>query len=118
MRQVKRAICFSAGFITLTLGVAGIFLPLLPTTPFLIASAYLFARSSERMRGWIHRNRLLGRYIRDYMEGRGIPRRAKIWTISVLWATMALTAFMLADLLAGILLALIGIAVSAHIITR
>ena len=60
------------GFLSLALGVAGIFLPVLPTTPFLLLSAALFFRSSPRAYQWLLNHKLLGPYIRDFRESRAI----------------------------------------------
>ena len=75
------------GFLSLALGVAGIFLPVLPTTPFLLLSAALFFRSSPRAYQWLLNHKLLGPYIRDFRESRAIPLRAKILALSLLWLT-------------------------------
>ena len=75
------------GFLSLALGVIGIFLPILPTTPFLLLSAALFFRSSPRAYDWLLAHRYLGPYIRSFREDRMIPLRAKIISISLLWLT-------------------------------
>ncbi len=69
------------GLLSLGIGIAGIVLPLVPTTPLVLLAAYCFARSSERLHGWLVGHRRLGRYIRDFESGRGIPRRAKILAV-------------------------------------
>ena len=89
-----RIVLIVAGCVALGLGILGIPLPVLPTTPFLLLSAWCFARSSERLHRWLLTNRLFGRYIRDYTEHRGIPRRVKIYTLVLLWATISLSAFL------------------------
>ena len=66
------------GFLSLILGVIGIFLPVLPTTPFLLLSAALFFRSSPRAYDWLLTHKYLGPYIRSFREDRMIPLRAKI----------------------------------------
>ncbi|WP_018710852.1 YbaN family protein [Phocaeicola barnesiae] len=75
------------GFLSLILGVIGIFLPVLPTTPFLLLSAALFFRSSPRAYDWLLAHKYLGPYIRSFREDRMIPLRAKIVSISLLWLT-------------------------------
>lgn len=72
----------------MVLGVLGMFLPLLPTTPFLLLSAVCYARSSERLYERLLTNRFCGEYIRNYREGRGISLKQKAITIVLLWITM------------------------------
>jgi len=80
------------------LGLLGVLLPLLPTTPFLLLAAACYARSSDTLYQRLRDSRLTGPYIRNYREGRGLPRRAKIVTIVILWVSLALSA-LLVDLL-------------------
>ncbi|WP_300725429.1 YbaN family protein [uncultured Bacteroides sp.] len=75
------------GCISLVLGILGIFLPVLPTTPFLLLSAALFFRSSPRMYGWLLSHRYLGPYIKSFREDRSIPLRAKVIALALLWIT-------------------------------
>ena len=85
MNRAKRAVLIAAGSASLALAVLGLFLPLLPTTPFLLLASACYVRSSERLHGWLMGNRVLGRYIRNFQERRGIPLRAKVATVVVLW---------------------------------
>lgn len=75
------------------LGLIGIFLPLLPTTPFLLLASACYMRGSKRMAKWMVTNRLFGRYLLDYQEGRGIPLKTKIWAITIMWSSLALSAY-------------------------
>lgn len=81
----------AAGTMCVALGTLGIFLPLLPTTPFLLLAAVCYARSSPRLLHWLTHNRWFGSYIRNYREGRGMPLREKILTLALLWLTIAVT---------------------------
>ena len=85
--------------LSLALGVAGIFLPVLPTTPFLLLSAALFFRSSPRAYQWLLNHKLLGPYIRDFRESRAIPLRAKVLALSLLWLTSLHCIFLMFDAL-------------------
>lgn len=76
------------GSICLALGVIGIFLPLLPTTPFLLLSAALYVRSSEKLYQWLIHQKYLGTYIRNFRENKAIPLRAKIFSVSMVWVTL------------------------------
>ncbi len=82
-----------AGVVFVGLALIGVVLPLLPTTPFLLLAAACFVRSSDRLYRWLTQHRLLGSYIRNYREHRGITRRAKIVTLVLLWAVAGFSAF-------------------------
>jgi hypothetical protein len=116
-KKVKKIALVSAGLVSLALGVAGIVLPLLPTTPFLLLSAACFARSSDRHFQWLINHKWFGRVIRDYRIHKSIPLGNKIFAISVLWATILYSAFFVAPMLwLRVLLITIAIAVSVHIL--
>ena len=105
-----------AGWISLVLGVIGILLPVMPTTPFLLLSAACFLRSSPRFYQWLIGHRLLGPYLRLYLDGKGIPRRAKVGIITILWLTMTPTALLIVPWFwLSIALLLIALAVSLYI---
>ena len=80
-------------------GIAGIFIPVLPTTPLLLISAALYAKSSTRFYNWLINNRIFGQYIKNYREGKGIPLRLKIITITLLWVTIGCSAIFAVDIL-------------------
>lgn len=85
---LRRTLLVVAGMACVGLGVLGIALPGLPTTPFLLAAAWLFARSSPRLSAWLLRHRWLGPYLRAVRDDGSMPRRAKAVTLVVLWATL------------------------------
>ena len=89
-----RALLIILGTLCVALGVLGMFLPVLPTTPFLLLAATCYARSSERFYHWLVTNRWCGEYIRNYREGRGIPLKQKAVTILLLWLTIGSTAWL------------------------
>ncbi len=70
------------------LGVIGVFVPVLPTTPFLLLAAALWLRSSERLHRWLLNHRYMGEYIRNVSENRAMPLRAKAVTLLLLWASI------------------------------
>jgi uncharacterized protein len=84
----KRALFATLGTLFLALGVIGIFLPLLPTTPFLLLASACYLRGSERMHGWLLSHGRLGAYIQAYEQGRGIPRRAKALALAMMWPSI------------------------------
>ena len=118
-REIKgwlKYLLIAIGTLSVALGLLGIFLPILPTTPFLLLAAACYIRSSERFYCWLINNRWLGEYIKNYREKKGIPQRAKIYTISLLWITILASAIFFVDILAiRILLILIAIGVTTHI---
>ena len=115
--KLKQKILFIAGTISLAIGVVGIVVPLLPTTPFLLLAAACYMRSSERFYRWLLNNRFFGTYIRNYMEGKGVPLRIKIYTIALLWTTISLSIFLISPgIVVKIVLAVVAIGVTLHII--
>ena len=106
------------GLISLALGIIGAFLPLLPTTPFILLSAGLFARSSDKLNNWLRNHRIFGELIRDFSENKSIPLHAKISSLSLMWLSILYAIFFVANekLWLQILLAVIVIAVSIHIL--
>jgi uncharacterized membrane protein YbaN (DUF454 family) len=98
--DVRKAILIFAGTVCVALGVLGMFLPLLPTTVFLLMAAYCYSRSSERFHTWLLNNRLFGDYIRNYKSGRGISMRQKVTTTSILWVSIGVSIWLLSGGLA------------------
>lgn len=82
------------GWLSVLLGVIGMFLPLLPTTPFLLLAAACFARSSERFYQWLVGHPRLGPWIRDYLNGQGIPLKAKVYSLALMWSSIALSCYL------------------------
>ena len=118
MKSVVKALLIIAGSLSLGLGIVGIFVPVLPTTPFLLLAAICYARSSDKLYYWVLHNPWFGKYIRDYREKRGIPLRAKIWALSLLWISIGYSAlFVIPVLWVKILLVAIAVGVTIHILS-
>jgi uncharacterized membrane protein YbaN (DUF454 family) len=117
-QKLFRVFLLIGGTFSLGLGAIGVFLPILPTTPFLLISAACYMRSSERMHKWILNNRWFGEYIRNYQEGKGIPLKTKILALTVLWGAILYSAFIALDeiLIAQIALLAIALGVSVHLL--
>ncbi len=83
-RKELRYVYISIGVFFVIVGAIGAFVPLLPTTPFLIVSAACFMRSSPRLYRWLIDNRVLGPFIRNWQENRSIPRVSKIIALAMI----------------------------------
>ena len=114
-QSIVRVLLLSAGTVSVVLGVVGIFLPILPTTPFLLLAAACYVRSSNKFYTWLVSHPVLSKYILAYLDGQGIPRKAKYYTLSVMWLTMSISAFIVPLWQVSVLLLCIGLAVSAYI---
>jgi uncharacterized membrane protein YbaN (DUF454 family) len=82
------------GWLSVALGVIGIFLPVLPTTPFLLLAAACFARSSPRFYDWLVEHPRLGPWIRDYLDGNGIPLKGKVYAIGLMWLSIGFSCYL------------------------
>lgn len=89
-----RRVLQGIGWLSVVLGVIGIFLPVLPTTPFLLLAAACFARSSPRFYDWLVNHRHLGPWIRDYLDGSGIPLKGKVYAIGLMWLSIGLSCYL------------------------
>jgi uncharacterized protein len=107
------------GFVSLILGIIGAFLPILPTTPFVLLSAWLFARSSEKFHRKLLNHKIFGKLIRDFQEDKSIPLHTKIISVSMMWASMIFAILVPANgkVWLQILLGVIAIGVTIHILS-
>lgn len=94
-----RILLLGIGVLATVLGILGIFLPLLPTVPLLLLAAACFARSSPRCYTWLLDHPRLGPMVSDYLDGNGIPLRAKVWAILLLWTSISLSTLLLVPIL-------------------
>ena len=112
-----RWVLFLVGFIAIVLAVIGIFLPVLPTVPFLLLASGCFARSSERFYAWLLGHTHFGPMIRPYLQGSGIPRTAKLRAITFIWVSIAISVlFFLNTLWVRILLLIIAVCVTLYLL--
>ncbi len=119
LREMKKWLLIAAGTVCVCLGVAGIFLPLLPTTPFLLLAAACYAGSSKKFYGWLISNRWFGSYIKNYREGKGLTVTVKFLSVVTLWATIGYsTGFIVQSFIVRVVLISIAVAVTAHILSR
>lgn len=103
------------GGVFLTLGIIGIFIPVLPTTPFLLLSASCFLRSSGTAYRMLMTNRVLGRYIFQYRITKAVPLKSKITALSLLWLGILISISVIPILAVKVLLCFIAIGVTIHI---
>jgi uncharacterized protein len=104
------------GLIAVVLAILGVFLPLLPTTPFLLLASACFARGSERLHGWLLNNKLFGTALRDFEQGKGMPLKAKIVAVTLLWASLAFSIFKASSVILIALLICVGIGVTTYLL--
>jgi len=97
--DLLRWILFCCGWLSIAVGVVGIFLPLVPTVPFLLLAAACFARSSVRFHTWLIEHNYLGPLVRDYLSSGCIPVRTKRIAIGMVWITVPVSAFLFAPVL-------------------
>lgn len=106
-----------SGFVLVAIGVVGIFLPLLPTTIFLILASICFLKSSPKANHWLRNHKILGGYIDNYQNKTGLTRNVKIANIITLWASISLSAFLFTnELYIRIILLAIAIGVTIHLL--
>jgi uncharacterized membrane protein YbaN (DUF454 family) len=106
------------GTFFLIIGIIGIFIPILPTTPFLLLATACYARGSKKFYNWLINNKWFGEYIKNYKEGRGIPLFVKIISITFLWITIAFSTFVIVkNFLLQVIIIIIAIMVTIHILT-
>jgi hypothetical protein len=113
---VKSRLFVLAGSISLGIGIVGIVVPLLPTTPFLLLAAYCYGRGSRQLQNRLLGNKLVGSYLRNYLEGKAMSLKAKIWSISILWVVIGCTAAFVTDSqIIRIVLLAVGSGVTVHV---
>ena len=114
---MKRRLLIGAGTLSTGLGIIGVFVPVLPTTPFLLLAAACYMRSSERFYRWLIENRVFGAYVKNYIEGRGMPAKVKAFTIVLLWMTIGLTiGFAVQAIAVRIILVCVASGVTLHVV--
>ena len=113
---IMKLLLNTIGCIAVVLAVFGMFLPLLPTTPFLLLASACFVRGSPRLHHLLRNNRLCGAYLRDYEDGRGIPLRAKIVVLVLMWGSLGWSMTRVPGLALVLLLAATGTGVTVYLL--
>ena len=115
--EIKRLFFFSLGVTLFAVGTVGAILPVLPTTPFILASFFCFGKSSKRAERWISNNRYFGSYIENYKTKQGVPLDIKLKSILFLWTALIASLIIFAhENYLFILLIIVGIVITAHIL--
>ena len=116
--QVVKIAWIVLGSLSVAVALVGIVLPVLPTTPFLLLAAACYIRGSQRLYELLLRSKVLGPYISNYREGRGMTIGAKMVTLSLMWGAILYSLVMVTDdLWVRLLLLLIAVGVSVHIVS-
>lgn len=117
-QNISKPVWNIAGSFFVAVGVVGIFVPLLPTTVFLLLAAACYNKGSERFHHWLINNKLLGPYIRNFKQKNGIPMAVKIRTIILLWITIGLSIYVVNLLHVTIILLTVAVGVTVFLLTR
>ena len=115
MKKTKTILFLVCGSLCVLLAILGMFLPVLPTPPFLLLASFCFARSSTRVNKWLLSNRWFGEYIRNYREGRGISLIHKVITISLLWLTIGYAVWVVSFWWLKLILFSVAVGVTYHL---
>lgn len=116
---ILRLLLLAVGWLSVVLGTIGIFLPVLPTTPFLLLAAACFIRTTPKFYDWLVQHPKLAKYLIYYLEGQGIPLKGKVYTLITLWTTILISAFILLDSqIVRIILPIIALLVSIYIMRQ
>lgn len=119
MHQAKSAwlryLLLGIGCASVCLGVIGVFLPIMPTTPFLLLAAACFARSSPRFHAWLLSHPQLGPLLKSYLNGEGIPLKAKVLSIGSMWVSIAVSCWFVPWPWVRVLLVAVALAVTVYI---
>ncbi len=115
--NIQKHFYFYSGILLVLIGAIGIFLPILPTTIFLILASACFIKSSPKAHQWLRNHKIFGQYIKNYEEKSGLTIKSKIINILFLWLMILVSFFFFtSDTLIRILLLLIAVGVTIHLL--
>lgn len=114
--QPWRTVLLILGCTAVGLGTLGMFLPLLPTVPFLLLAAACFSRSSASLQHWLFHHKYLGTYLQNYLLRKGITKRQLTVALTTLWISMGIAILFIPHILVSILLVIIAGLVSVHLL--
>ena len=116
-KTIRKYAYICAGTLALVFGVVGIFLPILPTTPFLLLASFCYLRSSKKLHQWLITRKTIGPYIDNYLTHRAILKRTKIVSLIFLWLSLTISMILIDLWFVRGILVLVGIGVSIHLLT-
>ena len=116
MRNLKKKLYITFGFLAVALAIVGVFIPGLPTVPFLLVALFCFERSSKKYHDMIMNNKYFGPVLQDYYSGKGLTSSVKIKAILFLSCGMIFSIYKIQNLHARIALAIVWLGVVIHII--
>ena len=116
MKNLKKKIYICVGLLALGLGIIGVFLPVMPTVPFLLVALFCFERSSKKYHDMILNNKYFGKVLKDYYKGKGLTISVKIKAILFLSCGIGFSFYKVQHLHLRIMLVVIWLGVTIHII--
>ena len=117
VKSIKKYVLIFIGSISLALGIVGVFIPVLPTTPFLLLSSFCYIHSSKRLYNWLINHKVFGEYIYNYITYRAVKQSTKIGALIFLWASLIISMTIASNLHLRIFLLAVGVGVSIHLLT-
>ncbi|UOQ48151.1 YbaN family protein [Gracilibacillus caseinilyticus] len=117
MERVIRFLWIIAGTLSLTTGLIGIIVPILPTTPLIILAGFCFGKSSPALHKWLVTNKYFGHYLQDYQNGKGVPLRIKGFAVVIVWTSVLFTLMIIPLLFVKLFVLAIAVFVSIFIFT-
>lgn len=114
--KLRNIFLISVGWISIVVGVIGIVLPLLPTTPFILLAAACFAKSSPRFHHWLVTHKFFGPIIENFKSGQGIPKNTKLKIIVFIWLALGISMFALQNIWVIVVLSFLGLFGTIHIL--
>ena len=116
MKNLKKKLYIAFGFLAVALAIIGVFIPDLPTVPFLLVALFCFERSSKKYHDMIMNNKYFGPVLQDYYSGKGLTPSVKIKAILFLSCGMIFSIYKIQNLHARIALAIVWLGVAIHLI--
>lgn len=114
--EIKRIILIICGFLSLAIGLVGVAVPILPTTPLVLVSAACFGGSSTRLYNKLLNAKYFGEFVANYKNKTGISKNVKVKSILFLWVTLIISSFIFTKPMILIILLIVGISVTLHIL--
>ncbi|HCX03994.1 MAG: YbaN family protein [Tissierellales bacterium] len=115
-KNLKKYIFIILGSLFLILGIIGIFLPVLPTTPFLLLTSFFYLKSSKKLHNWLINHKVFGEYIYNYITYKGVKKKDKIKSLILLYLTLSISFYLVDIIHVRIFLILVAIGVTIHIL--